>query len=298
MSEPLTVCLVEVGAYSDRCAVGVFSTRQLAEEYCAANNFDDSCIIDMVLDAERLILHDWVCILSYETGEQVTCDQETSEQHWYADAKLYQNCTIVAAWGQSAEHAVKNAADFRAQRIAHRKLDEAWEREKSECAARAASASETSEWIAQRNAARGEQVFSGVSEPEGFVFEPQPEDPKAMMDPFYDMWVAGVKLMTDTIEITNIQQLSYPAPGENFRRDGIALTARSNAEREEIADRLMANLPKGKVPFKLPYPSGGNVLCYQPRYYGHVRYVQFYDAACDESIGRMDLGYGDEAERI
>jgi len=102
--------------------------------------------------------------------------------------------------------------------------------------------------------------------------------------------------VTETIKITNIQQLSYPAPGENFRRDAVALVARSNAEREKIADGLMANLPKGKVPFKLPYPYGGNVLDYQPKYYGHVRYVQVYDPVCDECLGRMDLGYGDETQ--
>jgi len=70
-----------------------------------------------------------------------------------------------------------------------------WRRKKfhKQYAKESQAALETSQWIAQRNAARGEQVFSGVAEPEGFVFEPPTQDTKAMMDPFYDMWVAGVK---------------------------------------------------------------------------------------------------------
>lgn len=66
-------------------------------------------------------------------------------------------------------------------------------------------AHETSEWIEERNRKLGvkpEAHQIGISPwfdraadgtVESLPFEPPTQDTKAMMDPFYDMWVAGVK---------------------------------------------------------------------------------------------------------
>lgn len=96
--------------------------------------------------------------------------------------------------------------------------------------------------------------------------------------------------MTDTIKITNLGQLTYPPPGTSCREESEALARMDDSEKEKIAMQLQ--VPSGTIAFKLPMPGGVDS---RSKYFGHVRYVQAYDPMVDEFIGRMDLGYGEEA---
>lgn len=102
--------------------------------------------------------------------------------------------------------------------------------------------------------------------------------------------------MTATIQITNIQQITYPPPGEDWRERACVLARMTNQEKQKIADTMADEIPAGKIAFKLPHPFGGNVVEGQPKYFCHVRYVQVYDPVYDEVYARMDLGYGDETQ--
>lgn len=195
MSEERVVYLVETGCYSSATIDAVFSTREAAELYEANCGGEDHRIIEMVLDAETLTKHDWVCVLSLETGDQIVCEQQNDEVHYKADAKMDRERTMVSAWGPSEEHARKNAADFRTRK---RHELERELRTLEACEAHIAQQfedMETSRFIEARN----KTLIAGAVTKPGSVetldepFAPPSQDQKAMMDPFYDMWVAGVK---------------------------------------------------------------------------------------------------------
>lgn len=97
-------------------------------------------------------------------------------------------------------------------------------------------------------------------------------------------------MTTDTIKLTNLGQITYPAPGTSCREELEAMPLMTKAEKEQIALRLLEQIPSGAITFKLPMPRG---IDDRSRYFGHVRYVQAFDAYLGLPIGRMDLGYGE-----
>lgn len=193
--EPRTVYLVETGCYSSTSIDAVFSTRESAEEYEANCGEEDHRIIERVLDAETLTKHDWVCMLSLETGDQIVCEQQNDEVHYRADAKMDRERTIVSAWGPSEEHARKNAADYRTRKRHELEREMQLQEAREAHIAQQFEDMETSRFIEARNKA----LIAGAATKPGSVealdepFAPPSQDQKAMMDPFYDMWVAGVK---------------------------------------------------------------------------------------------------------
>lgn len=200
-NESQTVYLVETGCYSDRSVAGIFSTRESAEEWITGRGYSLTAdwdkaadITEMVIDEERLVLHNWVCVLSLETGDQVICEQRPEDKHYAADAKLDRWRTTVSAWGQSEEHARKNAADARGQKRYELELELQAKENRNKRIAQQFEDMETSRFIENRNKA---MIAGGLMKP-GSVevldepFVPPTQDQKAMMDPFYDRWVAGV----------------------------------------------------------------------------------------------------------
>lgn len=205
VSDPQTVFLVETGCYSDASIVAVFSTKEAAELYEANCGDEDHRIIEMAMDAETLTRHDWVCVLSLENGDQITCEQQTGEIHYRADAKMDRERTMVSAWGPSEEHARKNAADYRTRKRHKLELEMQMREAREAHIAQQFEDMETSRFIAQRNAETGaedslvrfdwgeDRVNVTIDPLPDFPFVAPSQDTRAMMDPFYDMWVAGVK---------------------------------------------------------------------------------------------------------
>lgn len=193
-TEPQTVYLVETGCYSSAGIDAVFSNRSDAEVYEANCGDDDHRIIEMVLDEKILHRLPWVCILSLGTGDQITCE-ESNEPHYRADCKSDKDCTMVSAWGKSEEHARKTAADFRMRKLYDIDRDTANRIERDIRIAQQFEDLDTSRFIEARNAAMlaGAETKPGSVEVLDEPFVPPTQDQKAMMDPFYDMWVAGVK---------------------------------------------------------------------------------------------------------
>lgn len=98
------------------------------------------------------------------------------------------------------------------------------------------------------------------------------------------------------MNVANIEQLTYPA-GRDSHDVAVKLAAMSDDERAGIAVTVAAAVPDGKISFKVPIPEW---LLLQPaarnpnRYFGHVRYLEVFSCVHNETVGRMDIGYGDE----
>lgn len=113
-----SVWLVERGLYSDRCVVGVFSTRALADEFIATYQSSSSWEHEPVevplnahLHARGLTRYD-VRISRHDSS---ICSIERHHDHRVDDT----DSVRTRVWARDVEHALKIASERRAQYLAN-----------------------------------------------------------------------------------------------------------------------------------------------------------------------------------
>lgn len=95
-----------------------------------------------------------------------------------------------------------------------------------------------------------------------------------------------------TAKVADVQNLTYPDPrGENTRDLAEQLADLPEDGKRYIAEELQARVPSNRISFKPEWPRG---FSEKPCYFGHVRYLEQYDAYRDEMLGRMDVMHGEE----
>lgn len=105
------------GEYSDRCVMGVFSTRVKAEKF--SNDVEEHLIDLQVVVASKKLFPYWVRIkLSDGSIDAVSAYPENPHSFLKAQIRVIGIYAVINMWARDAEHAVKIATDLRRMELA------------------------------------------------------------------------------------------------------------------------------------------------------------------------------------